>query len=119
MPLDRCLVVYDDFQLPLGRARLRLSGSHGGHNGLRDILRQCDTADVPRLRFGIGQGQESREKLTNPVDFVLGNFLNDEAHHLHSTFNAVMDGVGAFLQGRCDHAMAQINGLLVQPPVAR
>src|SRR5580765_4263146 len=48
------LVICDDFMLPLGSLRLRLSGSSGGHNGLDSILTSLGTPEVPRLRLGIG-----------------------------------------------------------------
>jgi PTH1 family peptidyl-tRNA hydrolase len=49
------LVVLDDLALPLGRLRLRESGSAGGHNGLRSIVQRLGTLAVPRLRVGIGE----------------------------------------------------------------
>jgi len=51
---DELLVVCDDINLELGRLRLRGSGSHGGHNGLRSIIDTLGTENFPRLRLGIG-----------------------------------------------------------------
>jgi PTH1 family peptidyl-tRNA hydrolase len=51
--LDRILIVHDDLDLPAGTARLKKSGGHGGHNGLRDIISHCGR-DFMRLRVGIG-----------------------------------------------------------------
>ena len=51
--LDRVLVIHDDLDLPAGTARLKKSGGHGGHNGLRDIISHCGR-DFTRLRVGIG-----------------------------------------------------------------
>ena len=50
---ERLLVVHDDLDLPLGTARLKRTGGHGGHNGLRDIITHCGR-DFLRLRIGIG-----------------------------------------------------------------
>ncbi len=47
------LVVHDDLDLPPGSVRVKRGGGHGGHNGLRDIIRHVG-ADFARLRFGIG-----------------------------------------------------------------
>lgn len=68
------LVCYDDFALPLGRVRLRLKGSAGGHNGMQSIIDHLRTQEVPRLRIGIGPlppGPDSK-------DFVLGRFKPQE-----------------------------------------
>lgn len=51
---DRLLVIVDDVALPLGKLRLRPSGSDGGHNGLKHINEILGTNNYPRLRFGIG-----------------------------------------------------------------
>lgn len=51
--LDQLLVIHDDLDLPVGTARLKTSGGHGGHNGLRDIIAHCGR-DFVRLRIGIG-----------------------------------------------------------------
>ena len=51
---DELLVVCDDINLDLGRLRLRDSGSHGGHNGLRSIIDSLGTEQFSRLRLGIG-----------------------------------------------------------------
>jgi PTH1 family peptidyl-tRNA hydrolase len=54
------LVVVDEVQLPLGRLRLRRSGSAGGHNGLKSIIEHLGT-EFPRLRLGVGRGDPRRD----------------------------------------------------------
>jgi PTH1 family peptidyl-tRNA hydrolase len=49
------LVIYDDMDLPLGKTRLRLSGSAGGHNGMKSAIAHLGTQNFPRLRIGIGK----------------------------------------------------------------
>ncbi|MBD3277881.1 MAG: aminoacyl-tRNA hydrolase [Candidatus Aegiribacteria sp.] len=51
---EQLLVVCDDVNLDLGTLRLRGSGSHGGHNGLRNIIDCLGTESFPRLRMGVG-----------------------------------------------------------------
>ncbi len=68
------LVVCDDFNLPLGKLRIRGSGSSGGQKGLADILRRLGTEDVPRLRLGVGPVPPNWDA----VDFVLSRFTKQE-----------------------------------------
>ena len=68
---DDLLVVADDIDLPLGKIRLRRSGSAGGHNGLRDIIAAFGTNEFDRLRVGVGRAGEA-------ADHVLATFKPDE-----------------------------------------
>ena len=54
IPLNEILVVYDDLDLPVGTIKCKKGGGHGGHNGMRDILRVLNKPDFLRLRIGIG-----------------------------------------------------------------
>src|SRR5438874_13165136 len=68
------LVVCDDINLPLGKLRARAKGSHGGHNGLRDIQNHLGTADYARLKIGVGAPGEDGDV----VDHVLTRFRPSE-----------------------------------------
>ena len=68
-------MVFDETQLPLGRLRLRLGGSPGGHRGMESVIQSLRTDRVPRLRLGIGGPETDTEDL---VDFVLEPFSRDE-----------------------------------------
>ncbi|MBZ4194286.1 MAG: aminoacyl-tRNA hydrolase [Candidatus Contendobacter sp.] len=61
--LPEILIVHDDLDLPPGVVRLKRSGGHGGHNGLRDLIAHLGDNDFPRLRFGIGHPGQNREVL--------------------------------------------------------
>ena len=65
IPSDQVLVISDDLDLPAGKARLRDSGGHGGHNGLRDIIHHCG-AEFLRLRLGVGHPGD-KNQVTNYV----------------------------------------------------
>jgi PTH1 family peptidyl-tRNA hydrolase len=64
---EEMLVICDDLELPVGRIRLRPRGSHGGHNGLRDIIFTLQSEDFPRLRIGIDRPRTAEgAPLTDP-----------------------------------------------------
>jgi len=63
------LVICDDLDLPVGKLRLRSSGSAGGHNGVDDIIRHLHTNQFPRLRIGIGRPPHNR---MDTIHYVLG-----------------------------------------------
>lgn len=86
-PLVELLVVTDDFDLPLGKLRLRERGSAGTHNGLRSIIGELGNQDFARLRVGIGE--PSREAR----DHVLSRFSNAERPVLDEVIDAAADAV--------------------------
>jgi PTH1 family peptidyl-tRNA hydrolase len=68
------VLVYDDIDLPLGKVRVRMKGSHGGHKGVRSIIETLGTAELRRVKVGIGRPGGKEEV----VDHVLSPFLDDE-----------------------------------------
>lgn len=106
VPAHEILVVLDDVALPLAKLRLRLNGSAGGHNGLRSIIGQLGTKDVPRLRFGIGAA-EGAVALT---DHVLGRFEKDELPALNDGLARAVDAVDFVQQNGLEAAMNRFNG---------
>lgn len=78
---EKCVVVYDDADMPLGAIRLRKSGSGGSHNGMKNIIENMRTEDIFRVRVGIGRPQNDRMELK---DYVLGK-INDGQRTLLET----------------------------------
>lgn len=76
LPVERMLVVVDDFALPLGKLRLRAGGSDGGHNGLFSTALALQTTEYPRLRCGIGSPDMPPKK--HMAEFVLSPFSRSE-----------------------------------------
>ncbi len=68
------ILVYDDIDLPLGKVRVRMKGSHGGHKGVRSIIETLGTEQLRRVKVGIGRPDDKAEV----VDHVLSPFLPDE-----------------------------------------
>ncbi|RMG99597.1 MAG: aminoacyl-tRNA hydrolase [Aquificota bacterium] len=86
------LVVYDDLDLPLGKLRLRLKGSSGGHHGVESIIREIKTEDFPRLKIGIGRPRDK----SKVVEYVLSPFEK----HEEDTLLRVLDRASSCLT-RC------------------
>ncbi len=116
---DSLFVIVDDLNLPLGRIRIRPSGSAGGHNGLKSVQQMLQTDAYPRLRLGIGQpvapsnegdsDSEGRKKAASSQaqqlrgrdwpDFVLAPFLPEEREVLSRVLVQAADCVQAWLDG--------------------
>ncbi len=65
---------YDDIDLPLGKVRVRMKGSHGGHNGVRSLIETLGTDRLRRVKVGIGRPEEKAQV----PDHVLSRFTDDE-----------------------------------------
>ncbi len=74
IPLENVVVLVDELQLPFGTLRLKPKGSHGGHNGLRNIEEILHTSVYARLRFGIDNNFSKGRQ----VDYVLKPFTDNE-----------------------------------------
>ncbi len=72
------IFVYDDLDLPLGRVRVRLKGSAGGHNGMRSLIGTLGTDQLRRVKVGIGRPASPGRDREEIVDHVLSAFLPDE-----------------------------------------
>jgi PTH1 family peptidyl-tRNA hydrolase len=103
IPMDRLLVLCDDFHLSLGQIRLRPRGSDGGHNGLASIINYLRTDRFSRLRLGIGQPAQGT------IDFVLSDFTNEEKDTVNQikirAGNAALD----FMEKGIDFTMSHFN----------
>jgi len=99
------LVVYDEMALPTGRIRLRASGSHAGHNGIRSIISAVQTDGFPRLRIGVGQPSNSGES----VPHVLGKFSKEEEPLIAQAVQDAVSAVHCMLEESIDVAMNRFN----------
>ncbi len=92
IPKDKLLVVTDDIALPFGKQRMRLKGSDGGHNGLKNINQVCGGSDYARLRVGVGDDfQKGRQ-----VDYVLGEWSEEERADLDKRIDIAVETIQAF-----------------------
>lgn len=109
LPPESVLVVYDDMDLPLGRLRLRLTGSAGGHNGIKSIIAHLGTQDFPRLRIGIGKAKvPGGDRQT--ISHVLGKFAPEEQPVLQDVLGLAEDALRMSLKEGVEKAMSLYNG---------
>ncbi|MDR0916197.1 MAG: aminoacyl-tRNA hydrolase [Oscillospiraceae bacterium] len=106
LPLERLLVVSDETALPLGKIRVRRSGSAGGHNGLRDIIDKCGGESFPRVRIGVGDKPNPNMDL---ADWVLSAFRGNDLDEILRVAERAADCVEAVLRDGVDAAMGQYN----------
>ncbi|MGA0559619.1 aminoacyl-tRNA hydrolase [Larkinella sp. VNQ87] len=105
IPAENLLVITDDKDLPFGKLRLKPKGSPGGHNGLRNIDEVLGTQEYARLRFGIGNDFSKGRQ----VDFVLGQFPEDEMVVLPQHLDRAGDAVISFCTSGLQHTMNFFN----------
>ena len=101
------LIVVDDADLPLGRLRLRTSGSAGGHNGLKSIIQELGTIEFPRLRVGVGR-QAGELK-----SHVLGRFSTGERDQIEAAVKRAADAAELFARENILAAMNRFNAAQV------
>jgi len=99
------LVVCDDINLPLGKLRARAKGSHGGHNGLRDIQNHLGTADYARLKIGVGAPGEEGDV----VDHVLTRFRPSERPVIEDAVSLTAQAVMVWARRGIDDCMNEFN----------
>lgn len=99
------LVVCDDLSLPLGKLRIRKSGSSGGQKGLDDILRCLGTQDIPRLRIGIDPTPDRWET----ADYVLSKFTSSETESVELALQRAGLAIQRWLTSGIDSAMNEFN----------
>jgi PTH1 family peptidyl-tRNA hydrolase len=87
-PADLVLV-YDDIDLPLGTVRVRMKGSHGGHNGVRSVIEALGTDQIRRVKVGIGRPDHKADV----PDHVLAPFEPEELPAVEAAVTAAAERV--------------------------
>jgi PTH1 family peptidyl-tRNA hydrolase len=103
LELADLMVVVDDHALPLGRIRIRKSGSSGGHNGLEDIVTRLGSDAWCRLRVGIG------EPVGDMKDYVTSGFAEPEKPLIKAGIKRAADAVECWVAQGPDQAMNKFN----------
>ncbi|MEL6896927.1 MAG: aminoacyl-tRNA hydrolase [Planctomycetota bacterium] len=100
------LVICDDMNLPLGKIRIRGSGSAGGQKGLADIIRHLGHSDIPRLRIGVDRPPDA----VSVTNHVLGKFRPGEKNIIDDALHRAMLAACDWAQNGISHCMNHFNG---------
>ena len=107
IPADHVLVIYDDVSLPVGKIRVRPSGSAGGHNGIKNIIAHLGTDRFPRVKIGTGAPGEGGDM----IDWVIGEPSQADKKVLLESFKRAIDAAECIIEsgGDCQKAMNRFN----------
>ena len=105
IPADHVLVIYDDISLPVGKLRVRPSGSAGGHNGIKNIIAHLGTQEFPRVKIGTGAPADS----DGMIDWVIGVPSQAERKVLVEMFGKAIQAAECIIENGCQKAMNTFN----------
>ncbi len=101
------VIVHDDMDIPVGRAKFHFNRSSAGHKGIESIIEKLGTREFYRIRIGIGKPGNTGDT----IDYVLSEFGAQELKSLEGLFGKISDGLLMFLGGERQKAMEFINGI--------
>lgn len=99
---EDCLIIFDDINLSLGKLKLKLKGSSGGHKGMASIINVFETKEIPRLRIGTGP------KIADATIFVLTPFSKESWLKIKEIFPKIKEGLKIYIKNK-DDAMQFFN----------
>lgn len=99
------IILSDDISLSPGQIRIRKRGSAGGHNGLKNIIKQLDSEDFQRIRIGVGE----KPKGYDLADYVLGHFSKEEKLLMQEGIEKAICAIELMVTGNTDQAMNEFN----------
>lgn len=105
LPPERVLLLFDDISLDVGRMRIRMKGSDGGHNGMKNIIYLSGSDAFPRVKLGVGHKPEGWDL----ADWVLSRFSKDEMQQLAAVAEHLTEAVPMLLSGDTQKAMSRFN----------
>lgn len=106
IPPERVILAFDDISLPVGKTRIRLKGSDGGHNGMKNIILNSGSDMFPRVKIGIGEKPHPEMDL---ADWVLSGFTKQEGELLEQALTKAIAAIELLVQGKSDEAMNKYN----------
>ena len=103
---DHVLVISDDVSLPVGKLRIRKSGSAGGHNGLKNIIQHLGTDAFPRIKVGVGMPEHPDHEM---IDWVIGKPTGQEAKTLREALDRAAEAALYLVENGPEKAMNRYN----------
>ena len=107
IPPERVIVISDDVSLPVGKLRVRASGSAGGHNGLKNIIAHLSTDAFPRIKVGVGAPPHPDYDM---ADWVIGTFSTQERKLIDDALTRALGAAECIATGSVTEAMNRFNG---------
>lgn len=104
VPIEDILIIQDDLDLPCGKIRLRLNGSNGGHNGIKDIEKNIGGSNFKRIKIGISNDSDIDTK-----DYVLGKFNNEEKKLVKNSVDIAVQIIEQFPNNTFESLMNKYN----------
>ena len=106
IPVENVVVICDDISLEPGKMRIRRKGSHGGQNGMRNIIFHLKDDNFPRIKIGIGAKPNPEYDL---ADWVLSRFSQNEAKLIKQVADDTVSAIEYIVKGDIDKAMSNYN----------
>lgn len=104
VPIKDIIVIHDDLDLPIGKLRVKIDSSAGGHNGIKDIISALNTQSFARIKIGI-----SNDKMMDTKDYVLGHFSKNDIDLIKQTEHEVFNLIEEFEYENIDMLMNKYN----------
>ena len=102
---ENIIIRCDDINLSEGQLRIRLKGSAGGHNGLKNIISHLGTQEFPRIRIGVGEKPRGMDL----ADYVLGRFPKEQQAVMEEAYRDAADAACMMIEEGADAAMNHYN----------
>lgn len=107
IPINNVIILFDDISLDVGKLRLRRKGSHGGHNGMKDIIELTGTDEIMRIKIGVGEKPNPDYDLK---DWVLGKIPKELTENFDKALKKSVLAVEEITKRGIDSAMNKYNG---------
>ena len=106
IPLENIIILCDDMMLDVGKIRIRRKGSHGGHNGIRDIIQHLGTEEFARIKIGVGKKPRPDYEV---ISWVLGKFPQELSEDLEKSIERSVKAIKEIISRGIDSAMNKYN----------
>ena len=103
---ENIIIIFDDISLDVGKMRIRRNGTHGGHNGMKNISEHMKTNDIMRIKIGVGQKPHPDYDLK---DWVLGKFSASDTENKEKALQKAVASIEEIVNGFIERAMNKYN----------